>query len=82
MILELIVLLMAIPAGFLVSWFSRDELVKGRKWFRILIIVSAIGIVWFWLIDSRYTSLTFGFIFLLSIVSLMKSHDKKWTRNI
>ncbi|PIO07728.1 hypothetical protein COU62_02590 [Candidatus Pacearchaeota archaeon CG10_big_fil_rev_8_21_14_0_10_35_219] len=53
---------------------------SGRKWFKTLIIISVLGIVGFWLIDESEISWTFGFIFITTLVSLLKSSDKKWIK--
>jgi len=80
MFLEIIILILAIPAGFLIAWLSRDELVSGRKYFRILMIISILGVIWFWLSGMNYISWTLAFVFVVSLVSLIKSEDKKWTK--
>lgn len=80
MILNLLILFLAVPIGLLIAWFARDELKQGRKWFRIMVILSLLGGLWFWLIDRIYISLTWGFIFIIVLVTLAKSQDKKWTK--
>jgi len=78
MVVKLIILLMAVPTGFLISWLARDELVVGRKWFRVLIIVSFLGTIWFYLTGFDYISLSFMFILIVSAISYTKSFDKRW----
>jgi hypothetical protein len=80
MMFEILLLVLAIPAGFWIAWLARDELVQGRKWFRILIIVSIIGIIGFWIYGFPYISFTMGFILIVSFISLAKSDDKKWVK--
>ncbi len=80
MILNIIFLFLAIPVGFLIAWLARDELLIGKKYFRALIIVSLGAILWFWLTKESYLAWTFGFILIVSIVSLVKAEDKKWTK--
>ena len=80
MIPELIVLMLAIPIGYLIAWLARDELIIGRKYFRVLIIASIIGIIGFWLYGFHYISWTFGFVLIISLVSFLKSYNGKWTR--
>ncbi len=81
MISEIIILLLAIPSGYLIAWLARDELIVGRKWFRVLIILSIIVGIWFYLVDVIYVSWTAGFIFIVSLISLMKSNDEKWFKD-
>jgi ABC-type Fe3+ transport system permease subunit len=40
MILEIVLVLSALPLGFFLAWLTRDELVLGRRWFKRLVIVS------------------------------------------
>ena len=80
LIIEFILLVLAIPAGFLIAWLARDELVDGKKWFRTLVIASlALGGM-FWLAGFVYISLSLIFIAIASLVSLVKSNDKNWTK--
>lgn len=80
MILEIIILLLAIPTGFLIAWLTRDELISGKKWFRVLIILSILVGIWFWLIGKTYVSWAAGFILIVSLIALIKSEDKKWVK--
>ena len=80
MLLDWIILILAIPSGYLIAWLARDELVAGRMWFKVLIYLSLIIGVIFYFLERFYISLTMGFIIVVSAISLRKSHDKKWTR--
>jgi hypothetical protein len=80
MILNIFFILLAIPSGFLIAWLASDELVSGKKYFRILIIVSILGAIGGIFYDLIYLSLTFVFYFIISLISLIKSEDKKWTK--
>ncbi len=73
MIFEIIILLLAIPVGYLIAWLSYDELAAGRKWFRILIITSILAGIWFYLIGMKHIAFTSGFILIVSLISLIKS---------
>jgi len=68
MIIEIIILLLAIPSGYLIAWLARDELIQGRTWFRILIVVSILLGIWFYLINEIVISLTMGFVFIISLI--------------
>ncbi|HIG52080.1 hypothetical protein CXT76_00160 [Candidatus Parvarchaeota archaeon] len=80
MILNIFFILLAIPSGFLIAWLARDELVSGKKYFRILIIVSILGAIGGIFYDLTYLSLTFVFYLIISLISLIKSEDQKWTK--
>ena len=80
MIIELILLILAVPAGFLIAWLGRDELVDGKKWFKGLIISSVVLAGLLWLFGLDYISLTLGFIAIASFISVIKSNDRTWTR--
>lgn len=77
-ILNVAILILAIPVGFLIAWMGRDELKQGRKYFRILLIASLIIGAYGFFFGKNYVSLTMGFVFIVSIISLIKSKDKKW----
>jgi len=80
MIVEIILLVLAIPAGFLIAWMARDELAEGRKWFRAMVIASLTLAILFWILGFVYISLTLIFITIVSFISLIKSRDKIWTK--
>jgi hypothetical protein len=42
MLSEILILVLAIPVGYLLSWMARDELTQGRKWFKVIIVLSLI----------------------------------------
>ncbi|MBI2631580.1 hypothetical protein HYW75_01095 [Candidatus Pacearchaeota archaeon] len=77
MILEIIILLLAIPIGLLLAWISKDELKDGRIWFKILIMLSLFGGIFFFLLRFSVIGLTLLFIFIVTIISYLKSFDGK-----
>ncbi len=78
-ILIIVILLLAFPLGYLLAYLARDELVEGRKWFKLLAFVSGIFAIIF-LFFSLATSLTLVFISIVSLISLIKSYDKKFVK--
>lgn len=80
MLFEIILLLCAIPTGFLISWMARDELIQGRKWFIALIGVSAIAGIALFSLKLNAEGFTCIFVAIVSGVSYWKSFDKKWTK--
>ena len=80
-LLYVIILLLGIPVGYLIAWMSRDELIIGRNWFKALIGICLILGGYFFLVGNFVYALTLGFIIIVSLISLKKSFDKKWTEN-
>jgi ribose/xylose/arabinose/galactoside ABC-type transport system permease subunit len=80
MIAEIIVLLLAIPAGYFIAAVTGDELVQGRKWFYVIIIAAVFVGGWFYLTGKGYITLTCAFAVIVSFISLVKSKDKKWVK--
>lgn len=75
MITEIILLLLAIPTGFILAWLAKEELREGRKWFKTLVIASAALASFFWIFGVRYASLTLVFIAIASLISLIKGKN-------
>ena len=79
MLFEIIILILAIPSGFLISWLCREELIAGRKWFLALMAVSLIFGVYFAYLGNYPVSIGLDFIFIVTLISFIKSKDKKFT---
>jgi len=78
-LLIMIILILAIPLGYLLACLCRDELVEGRKWFKLLAFVSGIFAIIFLFFDLG-VALTLVFISTVSLISLVKSYDKKFVK--
>jgi hypothetical protein len=76
MLTELLVLVLGIPVGLLLAYLSRDELVVGRKWLRIVVGVGVVG----GLVSLEYGDVQFavalGFVGVMALVSLFVSGRK------
>lgn len=76
----ILIALAGIPAGYLISKATKEELVPGRKWFKILIGLSLIfsaGSPFLFEGDEMALALTVAaFILLLSATSLKLSYKK------
>lgn len=82
-LLYTLILLAGFPAGYLLAWLARDELVKGKKWFFILAIVSLISAVIISFTEFLFkfpVILNLFFIIIISLVAVWKSYDKKWVK--
>lgn len=77
--IEFLILISSIPIGLLIAWLARDELVAGRKWFIMLIILCTIDLVFCIYLNLLYGAYTSGFIIIVTGISYWKSFDKKWT---
>jgi len=77
MIIEIILLVLAIPAGFLLAWMAKDELKAGREWFWALIFISIFLSSMFLYYEIIYASLTCLFIAIVSLISLFKGRKRK-----
>ncbi len=80
MIFAAIILVLAVPVGFLIAWLARDELIDGRKWFYSIVIASAFLSIVFAKLGYGYITISLTFITIVSFISLLKSRDKKWTK--
>ena len=81
--LNLLILLSSIPAGFILAWLARDELVVGRKWFNLLtgLCIIAALVVAFLDIEVKFIIiLTLFYITIVALISSYKSYDKKWVK--
>ena len=77
----MLILFLAIPIGYLIAWLTKEELIIGRFWFKILIIASIIIGSLFYYLEKNYISWTSTFILIVSVIGLMKSYDKRWTKS-
>lgn len=77
MILYLLILLLSIPAGLLVAWLGRDELIDGFIYLKLLCEISFILVIIFSFYNEVIT-LTLGFICIVGYISLLKRFDDRW----
>jgi len=83
MILYIIILVLAFPAGYLLAYLARDELIAGRKWFMLLAVLSLVFSVILSLTNFSFkfpSILSLFFIVIISLMAMWKSHDKKWVK--
>jgi len=80
LLFEILVLILAFPAGYLLAYLCRDELVTGRKWFRLLALISGwVGV--FFLFFNFTIAFSLFFIAIVSLISYEKSKDRKWVKS-
>ena len=87
MIKELLIIigvLLAFPAGYLLAYLCRDELVAGRIYFKLIAGICIVLIFVFLLLidikDKFVIVFSLIFIGIVSLISLNKSYDKKFVR--
>ncbi|MBS3077170.1 hypothetical protein J4233_02760 [Candidatus Pacearchaeota archaeon] len=80
MIVEIIILALAVPAGFLLAYWANDELVSGRGWFRLIMGLCLILGEVFTFLENWTIVLTLGFILIATLISYWRSFDKNWIR--
>ena len=73
-------LIFAVLVGLLLAWHGRDELVAGRKWFRLLCILGIAATIISLVVKNYILSFSFMIIIIVSAMALWKSYDRKWTR--
>ncbi len=76
MILDFVLLVLAIPVGFLIAWLTRDELIQGRRYLQTLIGLCFVLIIIF--LNNEVFVLTLGFMSIVGWISYLKSFDSKW----
>ncbi len=81
MLIEITILLLAIPSGYLIAWLAKDELIFGKRWFKLLIVLSLFSGIIFYFAGLNYIALTNAFIAIIALVSLMKSKDRRWIKS-
>ncbi|MBU3912888.1 MAG: hypothetical protein KKB21_04970 [Nanoarchaeota archaeon] len=83
MIVLIIALMLAtsFPVGYLLAYLCKEELVNGRRWFKLISWLSA-GLILGLLVFYRDFSviLTLAYICIVSLISVHKSFDKKFVK--
>lgn len=72
--IEIGLLALAIPVGWLIAYLTKEELKDGRFWFRVICDVSLVLAALFLILKIDYLALTFFFIFISTAVSIWKAH--------
>lgn len=70
--------LLGIPVGFLLKYFTKEEMRPGRKWFKMVSIAS-LAILFGLIVTGENLPLyitAFSFIFFISAVPLLKLKKK------
>jgi len=80
-ILAIIVALLGYPVGLLIAKSTKEELKKGRKWFKLIMIASLLIMILSFLNETGtlliFIETIFMFIFLMSFASFQESKNVK-----
>ncbi len=74
--LDFVLLILAIPVGFLIAWLARDELIQGRNYLLTLIVLCLALMIVF--LKNEIFVLTLGFMSIVGWISYLKSFDSNW----
>jgi len=75
-LLLVLVALMGIPAGFIIANAAKEELKPGKKWFLLIAAACLAGIVGSLIFSEENLALfatSFGFVFFVAVISLIKA---------
>lgn len=79
--MEALVLALAVPVGYLIAWFARDELLAGRAWFWLILALTVFAAGIFYFYSVTYVWLSCLFMSIVAVISLVKSYDNRWTEH-
>ena len=68
-----LILLTAVPAGFLLAYMTKEELKEGKEWFGLITGLSILGSVVFLFLENVVVVLTLVYIAIVSSISLRKA---------
>jgi hypothetical protein len=81
LLLYVLMMVTAWPVGWALAWLTREELVSGKKWFKMIIyalviVLAIVLLVW----RDVPMSLALIYMILVTAVSLYKGNDKKFVK--
>ncbi len=83
--LFILVMLSSFPVGYLLAYLCREELVAGRKWFKLIAVISIVLIFVFMLliqVDNWLAIvLTLVYLAIISLVGLKLSYRKGFAKS-
>ncbi len=72
LIIGIFVLILAFPLGSYLAKITKEELKQGQKWFKLIILVSLIGIIASLILKNDILFFSFLFIIIVTSRSLKK----------
>jgi len=78
-LLNIFLLITAIPVGYFLAWLCKDELVDGRKWFKIILVCLFVCLVLFLIFFRNMNAiLSVSYMIIVTFIAFMKGQDKKF----
>lgn len=78
---NILILLTAIPAGYVLAWLCKDELVDGRKWFRIILTCLSIVLILILIFYRDLNAiLAIVYMIIVTFIAILLGKDKKFLR--
>jgi len=76
-----VILASSFPVGYLLAYLCKEELVTGRKWFKMISWAClALILVLLFVYRDYSVILTLTYIAVVSLISVHKSFDKKFVK--
>jgi len=80
-LLNILILLTAIPVGYLLAWLCKDELVDGRKWFKIIFLCLFVALILSFIFYRNLNALlAVVCMLIITFIALLKGQDKKFLK--
>jgi hypothetical protein len=67
LLIGIAILVLGIPIGNMLAKAAKDELKTGKKWFKLIILLSLVGAILFLILGND--ALLFGFLFIAIVTS-------------
>lgn len=78
-----VILASSFPAGYLLAYLCKEELVMGRKWFKGISWICLMVIIILLQVYRNYSIiLTLSYLAIVSLISVHKGYDKKFVKKI
>jgi len=73
-----LILASSIPVGLILAWLCDDEVVYGKKWFKIILYVLCIGLIGVLLFYFNWSIvLSLVYMIIVTLISLIKTLKKR-----
>tara|TARA_Y100000034_G_C6629249_1_gene274617 strand:- start:145 stop:399 length:255 start_codon:yes stop_codon:yes gene_type:complete len=77
LIIGILILILAFPIGSFLAKITKEELKQGQKWFKLIILISLIGVIVSLILRNDYLLFSFLFTIIVTSRSLIKKKTKK-----